>query len=130
MEKTSRKKEITSEKHTLKEGTIEELNTIPGQFKTLIINGEKYKTILSKKYENRKKWAMPNEKNVYSFIPGTVDEIFIREGQQVKKGDKMLKLEAMKMLNLFEIPISGKIKKINIKKGDRIPKGFLMIEFE
>ena len=98
--------------------------------KTLIIHGEKYRTTFTKKYENRKRWVKPNLKNVLSYIPGTIDEIYVREGDKVKKGDKMLMLEAMKMLNTIEVPADGKIRKINIKTGDRIPKGFVMIEFE
>jgi biotin carboxyl carrier protein len=36
----------------------------------------------------------------------------------------------MKMLNLIEVPIDGRIGKINVKPGDKVPKGTLMIEFE
>jgi biotin carboxyl carrier protein len=42
----------------------------------------------------------------------------------------MLMLESMKMLNTIEVPMDGKVCKINIKTGDKIPKGFLMVEFE
>ncbi len=99
-------------------------------YKTLIIHGENYKTVFTKKYETRKKWEKPNEKFIYSYIPGTVDEIFVHEGDMVKKGEKLLKLEAMKMLNTIEAPMDGKIYKINVKKSNKIPKGFIMIEFE
>ncbi len=98
--------------------------------KTIIIHGEEYITTFTKKYENRKKWVKPNEKNVFSFIPGTIAEIFVKEGQTVKKGDKMLLLEAMKMMNTMTYPISGTIAKVNVKVGDKIPKGFLMVEYK
>jgi biotin carboxyl carrier protein len=98
------------------------------KYQTLDIQGDKYKTLLTKKYENRKKWEKPNEKNIYSFIPGTVTEIFIKPGQIMKKGDKLVMFEAMKMLNSIEMPVNGKIKNINVSVGDRIPKGTLMIE--
>ncbi|MBN1598000.1 MAG: acetyl-CoA carboxylase biotin carboxyl carrier protein subunit [Bacteroidales bacterium] len=98
--------------------------------KTLVIDGGKYKTTLTKKYENRKKWEKPNKKHVNSFIPGTVNEIFVEEGKQVNKGDSILVLEAMKMLNMIVAPVSGKVKKINVKTGSIVPKGFLMLEFE
>jgi biotin carboxyl carrier protein len=98
------------------------------KYDTLVIHGGNYKTLLTKKYENRKKWVKPNEKLIYSFIPGTVTEIFIKKGQILKKGDKLLMFEAMKMLNSIEMPINGKIKKLNVNVGDKIPKGSLMIE--
>jgi biotin carboxyl carrier protein len=98
------------------------------KYQTLDILGDKYTTLFTKKYENRKKWVKPNEKNICSFIPGTVTEIFIKAGQTMKKGDKLMIFEAMKMLNLVEMPVNGKIKKIHVSVGDKISKGTLMIE--
>jgi len=98
------------------------------KFTTLNIMGDEYITLLTKKFETRTKWEKPNEKNIASFIPGTVTEIFVKEGQTVKKGEKIMMLEAMKMLNSIELPFDGKIKKIHVKVGDRIPKGTLLIE--
>jgi biotin carboxyl carrier protein len=102
-------------------------NEVP-KYKSLVIQGDSYKTQLTYKYENRKKWVKPNEKLIYSFIPGTVTEIFVKPGQTLKKGDKLLMFEAMKMLNSIEMPVNGKIKKLNVNIGDRVPKGSLMIE--
>jgi biotin carboxyl carrier protein len=99
-------------------------------WKTLIIHGEQYRTTFTKKYENRKKWVKPNKKHVISYIPGTITELLVKEGQTVRKGENMLLLEAMKMLNLVSFPLSGQIKKVNVKVGDRIPKGFLMVEYK
>lgn len=98
------------------------------KYSTLNINGDIYETLLTKKYESRTIWQNPNEKHIFSFIPGTVIEILIKEGQTVKKGERIMILEAMKMYNNIELPFNGKIKKIHVKVGDRIPKGTLMIE--
>lgn len=100
--------------------------------KTLVIqvHGAKYRTTFTKKFENRKPWIKPDPNQILSYIPGTVKDIFVREGDCVKKGDKLLILEAMKMLNAIEIPHDGTIKKIHIKPEDKIPKGFLMVEME
>jgi biotin carboxyl carrier protein len=100
------------------------------KYQTLVIQGDSYKTLLTKKYENRTKWVKPDVKNIYSFIPGTVTEIFVKLGQTLKKGDKLIMFEAMKMLNTIEMPVNGKIKNIIVSVGDRIPKGTLMIELE
>jgi biotin carboxyl carrier protein len=98
------------------------------KFQTLNIMGDEYTTLLTKKYESRTKWVKPNEKLVISYIPGTVIEFFVKEGQTVKKGENIMILEAMKMFNDIEMPCNGKIKKIHVKVGDKIPKGTLMIE--
>lgn len=95
---------------------------------TLNIMGDEYETLLTKKYELRAKWQKPDDKLVSSFIPGTVTEILVKEGQTVKKGQKLMILEAMKMFNSIELPYDGKVKKIHVNVGDKIPKGTLMIE--
>lgn len=89
-----------------------------------------YKTVISNKFKNRKKWEEPNVKLVKSFIPGTILEIFVKKNQEVKEGEELLLLEAMKMKNKVVAPISGKIKSINVKKTQIVPKNFLLIEFQ
>ncbi len=90
----------------------------------------KYKTKVTKKFENRKQYEVPNPKNVLSYIPGTINEIFEKEGQEVKAGESILILEAMKMRNQIAMPFDGKVKAIHVKEGDRIPKNYLMVEIE
>ncbi len=97
---------------------------------TLNINGTIYKTTLTKKFINRKVWERPNIKLIKAFIPGTILEIFVKEGQQVEAGEKLLILEAMKMKNILESPISGIIKTIYVKEGVMVPNRQLLVEIE
>lgn len=97
---------------------------------TLIIGGTTYKTQLTSKYLNRKNWERPNEKLVNAFIPGTILKVFVKEGQKVKEGSKLLILEAMKMKNVVTAPVTGTIKSIEIKEGEMVPKNKLLIEIE
>lgn len=96
--------------------------------KSLYIDGTKYRTTLHKKYLTRKQYAKPEKNKVYSFIPGTILKINVSLGQCVKKGDSLLVLEAMKMQNIILSPLEGVIKSINVKEGERAPKGTLMVE--
>ena len=57
-------------------------------------------------------------------------QIEVKEGQEVQEGDVLLILQAMKMNNKLAAPFSGKIKKIYVNSGDKIPNGTLMIEME
>ena len=98
--------------------------------KTLVIQGEKYRTTYTKKFENRKNWEKPDVKKVLSYIPGTITKLFVENGKSVKKGEKMLVLEAMKMQNTINFPLSGKIKAVNVKVGDKIPKNFVLVEYK
>jgi len=94
------------------------------------VTARKYKTLLTNKYKLRKVWVDPNPYNLQSFIPGTIIEISVKEGQVVEEGAPLLILEAMKMLNRIEMPFTARIKKINVAIGDRVPKDMLMIELE
>ncbi len=100
------------------------------ELKQLIIQGDTYYTTFNKKYVKRKKWSKPNEKEVLSFIPGTIRQVLIKEGDRVKLSDRLLVLEAMKMMNTIYSPMNGTIKTVRVKEGDCIPRGTLMIEFE
>lgn len=96
----------------------------------LNINSSLYQTRISNKFKNRISYQPADPKKVLSFIPGTVLEIFVSPGQSVKKGDLLLILDAMKMQNRLKCPADGKIKSIVAAKGDKVPKGTLLIELE
>ncbi|MDD2284786.1 MAG: acetyl-CoA carboxylase biotin carboxyl carrier protein subunit [Paludibacter sp.] len=100
------------------------------EFVDFAVTARKYKTMLTRKYKNRKAWVDPNPYEIQSFIPGTIIEISVKEGEVVQEGDPLLILEAMKMQNRIEMPFTAKIKKINVNVGDRIPKDMLMLELE
>lgn len=96
----------------------------------IVVNGTEYLTTYNKKYINRKVWSEPNLNHIMSYIPGTIVDIQIKEGQVVEAGGVLLTLEAMKMNNSIQMPFDGKIVKINVEKGQKIPKNFLMVEIE
>jgi pyruvate carboxylase len=96
----------------------------------IVVNGTEYLTTYNKKYINRKVWSEPNLNHIISYIPGTIVDIQIKEGQAVKAGGIILTLEAMKMNNSIQMPFDGKIVKIYVEKGQKIPKSFLMVEIE
>ena len=98
--------------------------------KSLDIDGTKYRTRLNAKFENRKKWKAPDPKSIFSTIPGTIVKIFIKKGQEVKEGDQMLILEAMKMKNRILFQSGGRVKSIKVSEGERIPKDYLMVELD
>ena len=62
-------------------------------------------------------------------MPGMVLNILVTEGQEVKKGDALIVLEAMKMENILKSPTDGVIKKIAINKGIAVEKNQLLIQF-
>jgi biotin carboxyl carrier protein len=69
-------------------------------------------------------------KNISAPMPGLILDIIVAEGDEVKKGDKLLVLEAMKMENIIKSPGNGKIKSIVVAQGDSVDSGQNLIHFE
>ena len=69
-------------------------------------------------------------KDIGAPMPGLILDIIVSEGDEVKKGDKLLILEAMKMENIIKSPGNGKIKSIIVSKGDSVDSGQKLIHFE
>jgi biotin carboxyl carrier protein len=102
----------------------------PEKLGILNINSTLYKTRLSPKFLKRKPYTPPSQKAIISFIPGTVLEILVEKGQDVRKGEDLVILDAMKMQNIMKCNIDGTIKKIHVKKGDKVSKGTILLELK
>ncbi|MBQ8645810.1 MAG: acetyl-CoA carboxylase biotin carboxyl carrier protein subunit [Bacteroidales bacterium] len=89
--------------------------------------GRQYKTRYTRKFVERKKWEAPNPNEVRSIIPGSVTEICVKEGTKVKKGTCLMIYEAMKMNNRIVAPFDATVKSIEVNKGDKLPKGALLV---
>lgn len=76
------------------------------------------------------KAATKQIKEVKAPMPGMVLEINITEGQEVKNGDKLLILGAMKMENAITISADAVIKRIAVKAGEAVEKGQVLVELE
>jgi biotin carboxyl carrier protein len=60
---------------------------------------------------------------VESPMPGNIWKIIVKEGQEVKSGDVLLILEAMKMENEIIAPRDGKVASITTKEGSAVNTG-------
>jgi len=98
-------------------------------FRTLVLEGTRYKTLYNKKFELLSPWQKPDPKKMISFLPGTVIKVLVKKGDKVSEGQDLLLLEAMKMQNRIKSDREGIIKNVLVKEGDKVPKGVVMIEF-
>lgn len=65
--------------------------------------------------------------HIKSPLPGVILDLYVREGDVVKKGQKLLCLEAMKMENNIDSDKDGKVVKLNVGKGDSVMEGDILI---
>jgi biotin carboxyl carrier protein len=106
--------------------------------KTMVINvnGNDYEISIKDKYDLLMQQLGINSKsssavqNVKAPMPGLIINISVAEGEEVKKGDTLLILEAMKMENVIKSPRDGKIKKVSVQLRNAVEKNQVMLEFE
>ncbi len=67
---------------------------------------------------------------VISPIAGTVLEVKCKPGDEVKNGQELLVIEAMKMETAISAPRDGKVKAVPVAAGDGVRENQLLVEFE
>ncbi|MEP7263234.1 MAG: biotin/lipoyl-containing protein [Bacteroidota bacterium] len=133
---------------------IDKLLVHPGKYHW-IVNNRSYRIELLEKGENKTYTLSINEKRVTISLkdkmdvllkelgmdslsankvndlkapmPGLVVDIKVTEGQQVKKGDTIIVLEAMKMENALKAPADATVKKIAAIKGNAVEKNQVLV---
>lgn len=99
----------------------------------LRINGKKFDVQLRDRFDDLLHElgmdAMKSQKvsDLKAPMPGLVVDIPVVEGQEVKKGDTLLILEAMKMENTLKATTDVTVKKIVVKKGQAVDKNTVLI---
>ncbi len=68
-----------------------------------------------------------SETTITSPLPGVILEVAVKEGDIVKRGQKLMVLEAMKMENVIEASADGKVIAIKANKGDSVLEGAPLI---
>ena len=67
--------------------------------------------------------SMPSADSVIAPMPGQIKSIFVREGDKVTAGQKLLIMEAMKLENKLPATRDGVVKKILVRDGDIVSQG-------
>jgi biotin carboxyl carrier protein len=89
---------------------------------------EKIEKIFKAKVKIPKKSFLKRE--ILAPISGQISEIFVKEGEKVKEGQKLFLLSAMKMENEILADREGKVKKILVKKGQKVEKDEILLILE
>ncbi|MDR1881280.1 MAG: biotin/lipoyl-binding protein [Prevotella sp.] len=65
--------------------------------------------------------------SVKSPLPGIIIDVMVNAGDEVKKGQTVVMLEAMKMENAIQAPQDGKVTEIKVAKGDSVLEGVVLL---
>ncbi len=109
---------------------------VSGKNTIIRVNGNTYTVKVSDKYDRlidklgMKIVGTQHAGDIKAPMPGLVLGILVEVGQSIKKGDKVLILEAMKMENIIKAGGDGVIKAIHGVIGKPVEKGALLIEVE
>lgn len=117
--------------------TAELIEALPAEKQFRVrINGNSYTVKLKDKYDEllqqlgMDKMLSAKVNDLKAPMPGLVLDVLVQEGQQIKKGENLLVLEAMKMENNLKATNDAVVKKIKVGKGARVEKNEILIELE
>ncbi len=113
---------------------ITETDYSTGRF-TIKVNGKYYPVLLKDKFdlllEKMGMTANSGAKvnHVRAPMPGLIIGLMVKDGDDVKAGDTLLILEAMKMENIIKAPGDATVKSVKVKMGEGVEKNQVLIEF-
>ena len=61
-------------------------------------------------------------------MPGRVLDVLVAEGDNVKRGDTLVLLEAMKMELRIQAPVDGEVRRVEVTSGQVVERGQLLVE--
>ena len=122
-----------------------DINSVEDKTIELDVNGTPYTVIMEKEVKQTKtptllrSVAVPTTDQgasvkvaaktgtIKSPLPGTILELFVKQGDKVSIGHRILMLEAMKMENNIESDKAGTVTEIKVSKGDAVMEGDVLI---
>ncbi len=108
--------------------SLEQLKNIESEKKTP--TAPKKSTVVPPQMEPKKTEPITAQgpQKIICPMPGLVRAVFVKEGDVVEAGHKLMIMEAMKLENDIIAEAGGKITRVNCKEGDNLAQGELMIE--
>lgn len=114
--------EIVEQDHAAKRFTVK----VNGKHYPIALK-DKFDVLLEKMGMNASAGARIN--HVRAPMPGLIVMLKVKDGDEVKAGDTLLILEAMKMENIIKAPADATVKSVKIAMGDGVEKNQVLIEF-
>jgi biotin carboxyl carrier protein len=94
------------------------------------VGGECHEFELGSQPESKRSSSAHGNPETRSPMPGKVLQVSARPGMEVKPGDPLIILEAMKMENVLCAEIAGAVKEVHAEPGDMVEPGKLLVLIE
>jgi len=78
----------------------------------------------------RKKGGKDMPQEVTPPMPSVVVRVMVSEGDEIEKGQSVVVVSAMKMETTLSAPFKGKVTKINVKEGQKVMPGEILVDIE
>jgi acetyl/propionyl-CoA carboxylase alpha subunit len=106
-----------------------------GEFYRVVVCGEEFRVLVEdekvkKLIGTRRPFEDELDMSIHAPMPGIVVSIDVSRGDEVKKGDCLMVLEAMKMRNELKSSRDGVIKDIPVQTGHTVAKGSILLTYE
>ncbi len=101
--------------------------------KTIHIKGQSYKVTdadLIEETSDAENNFIGNATSVVSPMPAVVIKIMVQVGDQVKKGQGLIMVSAMKMETTLFAPFDGVVSEINTREGDKVVPTDILVDIE
>jgi biotin carboxyl carrier protein len=103
--------------------------------KLILVGGETYQvSVIDENVQKLMKMGpaklQKEELVLKAVMPGLVIDVNVKEGDEVRSGDALLVVEAMKMQNEVKTPQDGVVKKLLIQKGKAVNSGDTLVIIE
>ena len=93
-----------------------------------VTSGQKVQTEAKVETKQEAKPQATDGEPINAPMPGTITNILVNNGQNVRKGDVLAILEAMKMENEIVAPRDGVVNNISVDKGQNVNHGDKLLE--
>jgi len=110
--------------NTREDGDVKVFFELNGQPRSIMVPDRSVQGLAQK----RKKKEAGNKNQIGAPMPGSISTIAVSEGDEVKAGDMVLTIEAMKMETAIHAEATGTIKAIHVAPGDQIDAKDLLAE--
>ena len=86
--------------------------------------------VLDRETSARRRGAGGGQGALEAPMPGTVSRVMVEAGQEVKQGQPLLAVEAMKMEHLIRAPHAGRVTEVRAKAGEMVAPGRALVALE